>query len=205
MSEIIIRLLQEEDDLSHQKIADELSEMGAEGVDIVLDQLNEGGNIRLLMLTLSRMASRKKCREHLIERWGKESFGEILSYSEDSDPKVRRSAYIIMGGIDAEIIRNSLMKSLNAEKTLYVIPSIILALGNLNVDKEIIQSRIEGLRKEYGGTGENSKHLNEIIRAAEKVLDKLTVRTEKHGTASRNYFGRGKERIQDRKAFGRQD
>lgn len=172
MCQIIEKLLNSDDNMRKQ-IAVTLAAMGAEGTDIILKRLETGKDERALLLTLSRMVKSAKCMNELINRWRAENYKPLINFSRHEDAKVRKSAYIIMGKIQDKRIQDALIRRLDEEKTLFVVPSILLALGNFKGDavKERINKFIEEIRAPKDN---EKKHIDEIITSANKALDKLS-------------------------------
>jgi len=178
MADYVTKLLMSDDDRKHAEIARELSLMGADGVDIVLKELKSKRAEKLFLLTLSRIIKKEKCLIYLITVWKRINFRPLIEYSENNDPKIRKNAYVIMGEIQDKVIKDTLIKRLYDEETLFLLPSIILSLGNFkDIDREDIEKRVNEIKENL--RDEEQKHFAEIMRAYEKISAKF-MKNEKH-------------------------
>lgn len=175
---LIDRLLINEDDRDRQAIANELSEMGTEGVNLILDALKSDRDLRVLLITLARIISKEKNRNHLINYYKRLDYTPLIEYAKKEDAKVRKNAYIIMGEIQDDIILSTLLEALSNERTYFNLPSILLALGNIGNSSiiDIINKSVEEILQ----LQISEKHKKEILKAHNKCIDKLSGERDNH-------------------------
>ena len=117
------------------------------------------------LVTLSR---RKLGREALLDPGKHASLRSLLA---SQSPKVRKNTARLLGELGQKGDARALLAALESEKTLFVLPSIILALGNCGGEEAF--ERIQLLKTEWEqreASPDENKHREEILSAATKAL-----------------------------------
>lgn len=181
MKELLTRLLLTQDDNARQEIATQIAALDEEGVDLIVNEINKGHNLRVYLLTLSRIISNNRCKNALDDKWSRLNYKPLINSARSDDPKVRKNAYIIMGELSGDILKKELIKALEREDTLMIIPSLILAIGNSLAYEALglVKSKVEHYKQSLTDK-EHSKALKEIIRAGDKTIDKLYTNNSRH-------------------------
>lgn len=115
---------------------------------------------------LCSLAKTKAGREEI----EKELNGRTVLYGLlDSDsPKVRKNAYRLVGALEDLRDAEELEKALDREETLFAVPSLLLALGNLGAEEAI---RVYEVPASTGP--ETDKHIALIASAKNKALERF--------------------------------
>ena len=88
------------------------------------------------------------------------------------EPKARKNAARLLGALGQQSDANALIETLSREKTLFVIPSVLLALGAIAGDKA--EKAISGYVVPAAADETEEKHAQEILEAHAKALASLT-------------------------------
>ena len=91
------------------------------------------------------------------------------SFLRSSRPKTRKNAARLIGILSLERETEGLVRLLETEETLYVIPSVLLALGNIRNDPALAALRSYSVPAP--SCPEETKHTEEIAAALKKALD----------------------------------
>ena len=146
-----------------------------------IDQIGKGEQIRENLTALrEEIRDEARCRELAVALGGDfRPFTRLLS---SEDPKVRKSAALVLGEMESEDVIGPLMKAWQSETTLYVRSSYIKALHKLSC-RAWLGDLKEGLSRldREEPSEENIKHIQEERQA---LLDIIS-RYEKH---SRHVF-----------------
>lgn len=116
------------------------------------------------------LAKQKRIQEWILEQ---DNYIELQQLLQHEIPKVRKNTARLMGQLKHQADLPLLIQASQQETTLFVVPSLLLAIGNFD-SPEVINILQEATIQwqQVPETIENSKHLNEIHRALALASDR---------------------------------
>ena len=132
--------------------------------------LKEETHKKKAMYALATLSKKKVCADVIFQMLSKDdSVLDKFLYSEDS--KTRKNTYILLSNIVYRKAAEKLIACLESEKTYYCLPSLILALGSLEVSTHILNEFKEKfLLVKDSALAERQKE--DILLALDKAIDK---------------------------------
>ena len=113
---------------------------------------------------LSALAKKRAAREAIDRLLSDRS--PVYAALESGDPKTRKNAARLLGALERPADADTLSRALQSEKTLFVIPSVLLALGNIG--GKTAESALAGYKAPAPKDETEQKHVREIQLALEK-------------------------------------
>ena len=131
-----------------------------------------GLDARSLSYCLSVLCKKSKYRESIKRCLTAGNNAVLLYLSQSTDAKTRKNVYIVLGNIKSPDCFFVLENASRTEKTLFNVPSLILALGNY--EKEQALNPINTIKAYCDGIEIPDKIKAEINAAFAKALDRLS-------------------------------